>query len=282
LNKTIYVTGITGFIGKNLLPNLLSSYDQVLNFTRQGTIQIINSDDIEEAKITKEFFRNNPSNLLINLATLYQQFPSNQDELNTLINSNILFPSRVVHELSTYNKDLKIINILSYSQLLELSNQNVYSLSKELFKKYLDHSFESIVNVYIFDTFGSGDTRNKVTDVFIKNILSGQPIIVPTNEVRINLSDCNQVNESLINSIDLKPGNYAIQSPDTISLESLAMMIMELMNKEVEIIKKDKAIDYIGTIKLFPENIFPQNPEYSLRNALTKRIQEIKLANNSY
>ena len=59
-------------------------------------------------------------------------------------------------------------------------------------------------------------------------------------------------------------------------------MIMELMNKEVEIIKKDKAIDYIGTIKLFPENIFPQNPEYSLRNALTKRIQEIKLANNSY
>ena len=87
MNKTIYVTGITGFIGKNLLPNLLSSYDQVLNFTRQGTIQIINSDDIEEAKITKEFFCNNPSNLLINLATLYQQFPSNQDELNTLIDS---------------------------------------------------------------------------------------------------------------------------------------------------------------------------------------------------
>lgn len=282
MKKTVYVTGITGFIGKNLLPNLLSIYDQVLNFTRQGTIQIINSDNIAEEKITEEFFCNNTSNLLINLATLYQQFPSNQDELNSLINSNILFPSKVVHELTTYNKDLKIINILSYSQLLERSNQNVYSLSKELFQKYLDHSFKSIVNVYLFDTFGSGDTRNKVTDVFIKNILLGKPITVPTNEVKINISDCNQVNESLINSIDLKPGSYAIQSPDTISLESLAIMIMELMNKEVEIIKKGTAIDFIGTIKFFPENIFPNNSDYSLSHALTKRIQEIRLANNNY
>ena len=282
MNKTIYVTGITGFIGKNLLPNLLSVYDQVLNFSRQGTIQIINSENVSEEKITAEFFCNNPSNLLINLATIYQQFPSNQSELNSLIDSNILFPSGVVHQLTTYNKDLKIINILSYSQLLELSNQNVYSLSKELFQKYLDHSFKSIVNVYLFDTFGSGDTRNKVTDVFIKNILSGKPITVPTNEIKINLSDCTQVNESLINSIDLNPGSYSIQSPDTISLESLAIMIMELMNKEVQIIKKDTAINYIETIKFIPENIFPHNPEYSLSNALTKRIEEIKLANNNY
>ena len=281
MKKTIYVTGITGFIGKNLLPNLLSIYDQVLNFNRQGNIQVINSDNIIEEKITEEFFCNNPSNLLINLATLYQQYPSNQNELNNLIDSNILFPSKVVKELSASNNNLKIINILSYSQLLEIQNQNVYSLSKELFQKYLDHSYSSVVNVYLFDTFGSGDTRNKVTDVFIKNILSGTPIIIPTNEIMINLSDCNQVNKSLINAIDLEPGSYSIKSPDTISLESLAIMIMELTNQEVEIIKKGTAIDYLGTIKSFPKNIFILNPEYSLNTALSTRIEEIKLTNNN-
>lgn len=281
MNKKIYVTGITGFIGKNLLPNLLSAYDQVFNFNRQGNIQVINSDNIAEEKITEEFFYNNPSNLLINLATLYQQFPSNQNELNNLIDSNILFPSKVINQLSAFNNNLKIINILSYSQLLEIQNQNVYSLSKELFQKYLDHSFNSVVNVYLFDTFGSRDTRNKVTDVFIKNILSGKAITIPTNEIMINLSDCIQVNESLINAIGLEPGSYAIKSPDTISLESLAIMIMELANQEVEIIKKGTAIDYLGTIQSFPKNIFVHNPQYSLKIGLTSRIQEIKLTNNN-
>jgi hypothetical protein len=135
--------------------------------------------------------------------------------------------------------------------------------------------------VYLFDTFGSGDTRNKVTDVFIKNILSGTPIIIPTNEIMINLSDCIQVNKSLINAIDLEPGSYSIKSPDTISLESLAIMIMELTNQEVEIIKKGTAIDYLGTIKSFPKNIFVLNPEYSLNIALSTRIEEIKLTNNN-
>ena len=42
--------------------------------------------------------------------------------------------------------------------------------------------------MYLFDTFGEGDIRNKVTDVFIRNILSGSPITIPENEVNIKMS----------------------------------------------------------------------------------------------
>lgn len=275
MNKIIYTTGITGFIGNNLLGHLLGEYDNVANFTRQGTIQLINNQKTCEENISENFFIQHPPHCLINLATLYKQFPESSNELNNLVESNILFPSKVISALEKF-KDLKIINVLSYTQLLKLPEQNVYSLSKELFKKYLDHHFNSVVNVYLFDTFGSGDTRNKVTDVFIKNILARKSIIIPSNEININLSECNQVSKSLLRSINLDPGSYAIKSPDTISLEILATLIMEILNIKVEIIKTSHATDYLKTIQTFPENIFTVDDDCSLKITLSKRIQEIK------
>ena len=76
MHKIIYVTGITGFIGSNLLQHLLQKYKTVINFTRNGTLQIYKKGEIEEIDISKDFFVKNPSDTLINLATLYQPNPN--------------------------------------------------------------------------------------------------------------------------------------------------------------------------------------------------------------
>ena len=152
MKKTIFATGITGFIGRNLLKHLLVQFDQVINFTRQGTIQVIDKVGITEHEISQDIILANQSNTLINLATLYEPYPKNDVGLQNLIEANVLFPSRVLKRLGSIN-NLKIINALSYHQLLDFSSQNVYSLSKELFKKFLDYQEQQIVNVYIFDTF---------------------------------------------------------------------------------------------------------------------------------
>ena len=136
-------------------------------------------------------------------------------------------------------ENFKIINAVSYHQLLEFNEQNIYSLSKELFKKFIDNQTFEIVNIYIFDTFGAGDSRNKVTDIFIKNVLSGQPITIPKNEININLSDNESVSNSLVKSISLSPGSYSLMSPDTVSLEYLALKIMNISKKEVKLIKQN-------------------------------------------
>ena len=135
MKKTIFVTGITGFIGRNLLKHLLFQFDQVINFTRQGTIQVIAKGGITEHEISQDIILGNPSDTLINLATLYEPYPKNDLGLHDLIEANILFPSRVIERLGSIN-NLKIINTLSYHQLLDFSSQNVYSLSKELLKKF--------------------------------------------------------------------------------------------------------------------------------------------------
>ena len=275
MKKTIFVTGITGFIGRNLLKHLLVQFDQVINFTRQGTIQVIAKGGITEHEISQDIILANQSDTLINLATLYEPYPKNDLGLQNLIEANILFPSRVLKRLGSIN-NLKIINALSYHQLLDFSSQNVYSLSKELLKKFLDYQEQQIVNVYIFDTFGAGDTRKKVTDTFITNILAGHAIKIPKNEIKINLSDSEAISTSLMQSLQMNAGSYSLSSPDTISLESLARTIMDITNKQVEIIKKNTSINYFDSIRDFPRNAFISPPGYDFKKSLEKRIDEIK------
>lgn len=275
LHKTIYVTGITGFIGSSLLPHLLNKYNKVINFNRGGTFQVIDKVQSEEKKISEEIIRENPSNILINLATLYVPYPNSTQVMENLIEANILFPSRVISSLSIL-EDLKIVNAVSYHQLLDFPSQNVYSLSKELFKVFLDHQELEIVNTYIFDTFGSGDTRNKVTDIFIKNILNGNDITIPSNEIKINLSDSEAVCLSMLNTFDLNSGSYSLLGPDTITLEHLARLIMKISKKEVRLIKANPGRDYFDDIVEFPENIFMSGSDYCLEQSLKNRIEEIK------
>lgn len=275
LHKIIYVTGITGFIGRNLLYHLLKKYKKVINFTRNNTLQIYEKDKIEEIDFSKDFFVKNSSDRLINLATLYIPNPNSVLDLKNLIEANILFPASVYNYLA-YNKNLKIINALSYHQLLSFKAQNVYSLSKELFKEFLDHQKTEIVNLYIFDTFGAGDTRNKVVDIFIKNVLTGNQITIPTNEVKINLADVQPVCKSLMKSIDLRDGSYSVKSPDTISLEDLVKMIMEISNKTAYLERANSGPNYFDEIESFPENIFHEDSKYSLYGSLKARVKEIQ------
>ena len=275
MKKTIFVTGITGFIGRNLLNHLLVQFDQVINFTRQGTVQVIAKGGISEHEISQDIILSNPSETLINLATLYEPYPRDDLGLQNLIEANILFPSRVLEALGSIN-NLKVINALSYHQLLDFSSQSVYSLSKELFKKFLDYQDKEVVNVYIFDTFGAGDTREKVTDTFIKNILAGHAIKIPKNEIKINLSDSEAISMSLMQSLQMSAGSYSLSSPNTVSLESLALIIMDLTNTEVEIIKQNTSINHFDLIKEFPKNAFVSPPSYDFIKSLEKRINDIK------
>jgi nucleoside-diphosphate-sugar epimerase len=275
MEKAIYVTGITGFIGRNLLSYLSKKFIKVINFTRRDTIQIIEKGHISEHEASSDLLQKNPSRVLINLATLYDPYPKTSLQLKNLIESNILFPSRVL-ELLRDTGNLKIINALSYHQLLDFSCQNVYSLSKELFKIFLAHQSQEIVNIYIFDTFGAGDTREKVTDTFIQQILAGHPITIPKNNININLSDSEAISTSLMHSIQLSSGSYSLLSPNTISLELLALTIMDMVGVEVEIIKKSIGNDYLSSVQALPENIFIAPSGYSFENSLKKRINEIE------
>lgn len=181
----------------------------------------------------------------------------------------------MLEDLSLFN-NLKIVNALSYHQLLDLPNQNIYSLSKELFKRYLNEQGKQVINLYIFDTFGSGDTRKKVTDTFIRNVLAEQAIKIPENDIHINLSSCEALTSSIIGSLEFESGDYMIKSPDTFSLESLACAIMKILNIEVDIIKQNAGVNFLDLLTEYPANAFSAPDKYNFTDSLTNRINEIK------
>lgn len=269
LSRIVYCTGLTGFIGRNLLPHLLQRYDQVINFQRNQQYQLIDKNGTNFHSIDDLKFNDLSSNILINLATLYNPNPQSADQLTDLINSNVIFPSQLIERLKD-SKNLFVISTQSYMQLLPLASQNQYSLTKEILKKNFEQNEFQKTDLYLFDTFGESDTRNKVVDVFINNILKSQPITIPSDDVEINLSYVQDVCSSIIYSIDLDPGEYSIFSPNTFLLEDLAKLIMQIMKKNVEIHKEGHSQNFITQIKELPLNIFPAEHSDFQKSILSK------------
>ena len=104
-----------------------------------------------------------PSPVLLHLATNYNPNPRSIEEEKEIREANYLFPKNIAANFS------KVISICSYQQLLDAKYQNLYSETKTEFNKWCQSKVDQFIKIYLFDSFGYGDTRNKVVDVFIKN-----------------------------------------------------------------------------------------------------------------
>lgn len=278
--KSIFTSGLTGFIGNNLLIFLLKDFEYVVNFERNNQVTIHSKSGKENTSLSKELINKFDAGQFLHLATLYRPNAKNADELFELIKSNIEFIIKIIERYLS-KEDTEIINVSSYMQLLEIKYQNSYSLSKEIVNKFLVDSGYKHKNIYLFDSFGTGDTREKVTDIFIKNILNNQKIKIPHNDVSINLTHVDDICFSIINSLKYPQGDYSINSRHSITLEDLAMLIMKILNLNVTIEKSGAAINYLENIKRLPKNIYLQHKNKSLEVRLKERINEIQKTKNT-
>jgi nucleoside-diphosphate-sugar epimerase len=277
LPEIIHTTGITGFLGKTILPYLLKNFNAVINHGRQDgnkplTLFTKTEQIIHETKVEKNDIKKYESNLLLHMATNYNPFPKNSFEEKAVVEANISFPKKIA---STYEK---VISLSSYQQLLSEKYQNIYSRTKNEFNEWCFNHIDQYSQVYLFDSFGSKDSRGKVVDVFLNNSLSGKDLKIPENEVVINLSHSSEVVESILGSLKLKFGNYCIKSKNNISLEKLAKLAINLTNSDSRIIKSGNIENHIEKIKNLPKNIYQKNNSLSLEDQLKNRLNEIQEA----
>tara|TARA_Y100000816_G_C25940703_1_gene490628 strand:+ start:130 stop:531 length:402 start_codon:yes stop_codon:yes gene_type:complete len=128
----------------------------------------------------------------------------------------------------------------------------------------------------MFDTFGTNDYRNKVVDRFIKDILSSKDLNIPSNPVFINLTHINSIVETIFYySENFMTGNYFLKSSDTILIEDLALKLMHIIGKKVNINKMGNQINYIDMIDKNFKNILISN-DTILEEKLEMRINEIR------
>ena len=165
--KIIYTTGITGFIGQHFLKKLINEYDITVNFGRNKKISIYQSS---LNPIYKDFNLNElevyQADSIFHLATYYNSKPKDLSEEDLLEESNFNFPFTLCNDLKKLGLK-KIISTSSYMQLLDSEHQNLYSETKNKFINWAKSEFE-VTEIFLFDTFGPNDQRNKALDVFIK------------------------------------------------------------------------------------------------------------------
>ena len=274
----IYTTGITGFIGQHLLKKLINEYDITVNFGRNKKISIYQSS---LKPIYKNFNLNEleayQADSIFHLATYYNPNPKDLSEEYLLEESNFNFPFTLCNDLKKLGLK-KIISTSSYMQLLDSGHQNLYSETKNKFISWAKSEFE-VTEIFLFDTFGPNDQRNKALDVFIKNAISNQDINIASSKIDINLTHVEEVVNTLIKCPELSANQYMIMSNNQTTIEELAKSVIALNKTSTKIKANLEAKNFFENINSLPNNIYKKTLELDFQDQLKERNNEIREAN---
>ncbi len=244
-NKTnAWITGHKGFLGKELVKNLKREFE-VFKISRND---IIESNKYFTKKIPIDSIKKNDlkkfkNNFLFHLATLYNPNPKSKEEISQIIESNLLFGLRLFQHLG-YNFFSKILLTQSYTELYKKLSKNVYSQTKSFFASEIEKKVpEKVIKVYIYDTFGLFDKRNKLINIWLKQLALNQTVTIFSEKTKINISSKEFVTKiiSSINFID--PGKYEIRSEVELTLIELFYLLKDITNSKSKfILEKNSSI----------------------------------------
>ena len=244
-NKTILITGSSGFIGNFFLKNALNKNFKIIDVLRfknkknkdlnklrkkfKSSYKSIYYKDVDE--IEKQL-KNRQIDFFINFATFYKDSHSHR-EIVKFINSNILFPSIILDLI--FSKVKKVINFGSMMQHLDGNNykpKNFYSSTKSAFEMIL--SFYSLINkktkfynLKLYESFAKIDKRKKLIPTLIKNFKSNKKTTILSSKLELNIVHIDDIIKAIyiILNNNVKNGTYCLRSNKNISIKKLVSKI---------------------------------------------------------
>ncbi len=240
----VLITGGTGFIGSNLVQNLENK--KILIITRKK-IKLKN-------KFVKFLIYKNFSDLILKLkkvkakhiihcATHYKKNHEIND-IKKIFEANILL-GNILLENSKKMNVRKFINIstiweLNYNNSTEYFN--LYTLSKKIFSKIIN--FYSIRNkkikfytIYLLDTFGKGDKRNKILNEIKKKLNNNKKITIESENLTMNFLNVKDVINAIKlikNKNNLKRKNYVICNTKNFKIKKIIEKYNFLNKKKIK------------------------------------------------
>jgi nucleoside-diphosphate-sugar epimerase len=180
----LLLTGATGFLGSQLLNELVNNNHEIVilkrsfsNTTRiSSIIDKVISYDIDKINL-KDIFKCHQIECVVHLATTYGR---NGEVISDIVKNNLLFSIELL-ELSIKNHVSTFIN----ADTLQNKNVSNYTLSK---KQFVEWGFMSsrlneieFINLRIEHLFGPGDDDNKFVYWIINQLLANTKEINLTN-----------------------------------------------------------------------------------------------------
>jgi len=254
MSKIALLTGITGFIGRNLANELLDHGWEIHAIVREES-NLSNLGDIENncfLHIHDGSIENMISihkklkiDVVFHLASLYLA-NHKVEEVSELITSNIQFSTQLLEGMLEGGSK-KIINVGSYAQhddSEEFYPFNLYASTKEAFQNilyfyHLAHGF-SCLTLKLYDTYGPGDTRGKLINLITESILEGSDLKLSKGDQLINISHVNDIvkhflkAEEYLSSLSKPSWEVFFLDGESFTVKELVLRLEKIIGKKFQ------------------------------------------------
>lgn len=173
-NKSVLLTGATGFLGSYLLEALIKMEYKTIILKRsfsniwriENLLKKVKSYNIDKDDLSK-IFKENKINLIIHTATNYGR---KGEKASDVIHTNLLFPLKLIEIAISYKVDF----FLNTDTLLPYKFLTYYTLSKKQFVEWLRKFSDKInvINLKIENFYGPKDDEDKFVNWLISQMIS--------------------------------------------------------------------------------------------------------------
>lgn len=250
---TILVTGATGYIGREFVKKYNQKYN-LIAIVRE-TSDIIELE-LLKCKIVKfKNFKEIENIFSTNKIDGILHFASNvivehkEEEINTLVDSNIKYGTYLLENCKKYNVKW-FINTGTFWQNYNSDNYNpvnLYAATKEAFnniaKYYTETSALIFTTIKLNDTFGTNDKRDKIFNIWNKISKTGETLEMSAGEQIIDISYIEDVTNAfniMIQNLEKNKEQYnnkyyIVSSKQRITLRELANLFEKCTKKKLNI-----------------------------------------------
>ena len=247
--KKILITGSNGFVGKNILIELLPKYKIYVTVRKEFFKQRKKTDK----NLLFIIFKNhNDLNIklkkikvdcVIHCATNYLKVHKSND-IHDLINTNITFGNIILENLNKMNVK-KFINFSTVWQDFDGKENlpfNLYSATKSAFEniiRYYEIKLKNIsfYNLYIGDTYGYHDNRKKIINVIKTRINSNKLINITSKNLFLNLLNVFDITNAIkiLLKKNIKSGNYNLTNKSFIKISKVLDILRKKYNFKISL-----------------------------------------------
>lgn len=192
--KILIITGITGFIGSEVVLNnkFLDDY-KILGLNSKNFFLLRKELEIISKNKFFKIVQKSDHVDILHLATFYDL---NEESKEKIYNSNYLFGKKFFQDLINY--DIKLLNILYTNTVFSFSsdtriNNSTYVKSKNEFSKFLyEFANDSNINfneIFLSNTIGINDFRDKLIPNMVSSLKLEKSLNLENPNLFINILD---------------------------------------------------------------------------------------------
>lgn len=200
MSDQVLITGATGFLGRNLAERLLADHSEVTIVQRDGSTSGDIAAELEKRGAVVERYsdsaglrdivqRVQPATVF-HLATLYTR-QHTPDTIDGLLDANVALGTHLLESL--VGSTATVVSALSFFQYRggEYAPYSLYSAFKEAFAVvsgyYRDVAKVDVREVVLYDTYGPGDSRDKLVPHIVAAFANGHELQLGPSAQLMNL-----------------------------------------------------------------------------------------------